>query len=136
MRAGNSHTEVDVVPTFAGGTLLVTQRTQRGREDLPLFGSPKTTSESSDASSSTETPVEAPEENSSFSIISNAKPAATRQRVSDVQNDRPIPVAVLSLYEHAYIGEKYGVWGRGQYAKDWFKSLNWDKVMSRAAYVQ
>jgi len=38
------------------------------------------------------------------------------------------PLAVLSLFEHAYVGEKYGVWGREQYAADWFKSLDWNRL--------
>jgi Fe-Mn family superoxide dismutase len=49
--------------------------------------------------------------------------------------DRPIPLAVLNLFEHAYIGEKYGVWSRGEYARDWFKALNWNTVQKRSAHT-
>jgi Fe-Mn family superoxide dismutase len=37
-------------------------------------------------------------------------------------------MAVLSLHEHAYLGDKYGVWSRKQYAKDWWRSLDWRKI--------
>ena len=45
----------------------------------------------------------------------------------------PAPLAVLNLFEHAYLGERYGVWSRGAYAKDWWKTLDWQKVERRAA---
>jgi Fe-Mn family superoxide dismutase len=68
-------------------------------------------------------------------LPSKAQPRVVHRQSLAPGVDRPIPVAVLSLYEHAYVGEKYGVWGRGQYAKDWFRRLNWEKVQQRAAYV-
>ena len=45
----------------------------------------------------------------------------------------PAPLAVLNLFEHAYVGEKYGVWDRGRYARDWWKRLDWNKVQRRSA---
>ncbi len=34
--------DVDIIPTFGAGTLLVAGRTQRGREDVPAFLTPAT----------------------------------------------------------------------------------------------
>jgi Fe-Mn family superoxide dismutase len=40
------------------------------------------------------------------------------------------------MFELSYLGGKYGVWSRGDYARDWFRSLDWNKVEKRAASVQ
>jgi Fe-Mn family superoxide dismutase len=34
------------------------------------------------------------------------------------------------------MGEKYGVWGKKQYAADWWRSLNWEEVVKRNARAQ
>jgi Fe-Mn family superoxide dismutase len=47
-----------------------------------------------------------------------------------------VPLAVLNLYELAYMGEKYGVWGKKQYAADWWRSLNWEDIVRRNARAQ
>jgi Fe-Mn family superoxide dismutase len=48
----------------------------------------------------------------------------------------PVPLAVLNLYDLAYMGEKYGVWGKKQYAADWWRSLNWEEVVRKNAKQQ
>jgi Fe-Mn family superoxide dismutase len=34
------------------------------------------------------------------------------------------------------MGEKYGVWGKKQYAADWWRSLNWEEIVRRNARAQ
>lgn len=45
---------------------------------------------------------------------------------------RLLPLACLSLHEHAYMHD-HGVWGKEAYVKAWLRALDWDKVESRMA---
>ncbi|KAK1923778.1 hypothetical protein DB88DRAFT_492420 [Papiliotrema laurentii] len=128
VRYGDSNKAVDVFPSFAGGTLLVTNRAQRGREDLPVFGTPKTSGQGLNADGQ---PADEPVQE----INVQPRLRATQRPMARSSTDRPIPLAVLNLFEHAYIGEKYGVWSRGEYARDWFKALNWNTVQKRSAHT-
>ncbi|WVF68649.1 hypothetical protein IAT40_003419 [Kwoniella sp. CBS 6097] len=135
VRTGQSKYDLDVIPTFASGTLLVTLRSQRGREStLPLFAEPPTsgtTEPTTDAAST------ANESSLEAAGSSPAQPPLSK-RLSSGRNSKrdneikyPAPLAVLNLFEHAYIGEKYGVWGKREYARDWWKNLDWNKVAKR-----
>ncbi|KAL1408301.1 hypothetical protein Q8F55_005107 [Vanrija albida] len=118
VKAGEEIGDFDVVPTFAAGSLLVTARAQRGRDGaLPLFGTPATSGAEQAAAppAEAETPAEA------------TAPRYARKKSSA----QVTPLAVLNLFELAYLGDKYGVFAREQYARDWFKSLDWDKVAKR-----
>ncbi|BEJ14196.1 hypothetical protein CspHIS471_0313700 [Cutaneotrichosporon sp. HIS471] len=122
VKAGDGLADLDVVPTYGAGTLLVTMRQQRGRQDtLPVFGTPATSGDQSPAP-----PVEA--EASSDAPPPRQNPAGGRRAGGEAT-----PLAVLNLFEHAYLGDKYGVLLRGEYARDWFRSLDWDKVSKRTA---
>jgi Fe-Mn family superoxide dismutase len=98
-------------------------RQQRGRQNLlPVFGTP---------ANSGATEGEAP----GAAAASQAPPssaAATRRSAAPASAGELTPVAVLSLYQHAYL-DKYGVFGAKAYARDWFKTLDWDRVQNRAA---
>ncbi|WVQ96186.1 hypothetical protein IAU59_003289 [Kwoniella sp. CBS 9459] len=132
VRTGQSKYDLDVVPTFASGTLLVTLRSQRGREStLPLFAEPPTSGTTEPPTSETSAdPESAPSETSSQVQPPPNKRVTARLRASEAVN-YPAPLAVLNLFEHAYIGEKYGVWGKREYARDWWKNLDWNKVAKR-----
>lgn len=126
------------MPTFGAGTLLVTRRQQRGRESLQaVYGTPATSGDAAGAIQHDTQPAaaapaadEAPEEDAAPTTRYPEQPprfGANPNAPSEV-----VPLAVLSLFEHAYLGDKYGVASRKQYALDWFKALNWDKVQARA----
>lgn len=120
VKAGEEIGDFDVVPTFAAGSLLVTQRAQRGRDGaLPLFGTPATSG--ADAA-----PVEEAAPEAAKADAATAPRYARKKATAEVT-----PLAVLNLFELAYLGDKYGVFAREQYARDWFKSLDWDKVAKR-----
>ncbi|CAK9780365.1 hypothetical protein CC85DRAFT_287896 [Cutaneotrichosporon oleaginosum] len=123
VKAGDGLADIDVVPTYGAGTLLVTMRQQRGRQDtLPVFGTPATSGDLS--------PAPAPEaESSPDAPPPRQNPSAAGRRAGS----EATPLAVLNLFEHAYLGDKYGVFSRGQYARDWFRTLDWDKVSKRTA---
>ncbi|WOO77670.1 Putative 37S ribosomal protein S26B, mitochondrial [Vanrija pseudolonga] len=122
VKAGEEIGDFDVVPTFAAGSLLVTARAQRGRDGaLPLFGTP--------ATSGAEAEAAAPAAEASPAAAADA-PAAPRYARKKATAE-VTPLAVLNLFELAYLGDKYGVFAREQYARDWFKSLDWDKVAKR-----
>lgn len=127
VKAGDQLSDFDVIPTFGSGTLLVTMRQQRGRlSNVPVYGTPSGTSSSAPAPGS-----EASEAAEPAQQQSSQKPAGyVRQSRATAE---VTPLAVCNLYEHAYLGDKYGVFGRGDYARDWFKNLDWDKVMKRTA---
>lgn len=121
VKAGDGLADFDVVPTFGSGTMLVTMRQQRGRHDtLPVFLTPPTTGGEADKGAASP-PIN----------------DATSEKRAEWRNARAgseaTPLAVLNLFEHAYLGERYGVFGRSQYARDWFKALDWDKVSKRTA---
>lgn len=123
VKAGEGLADFDVVPTFGSGTLLVTMRQQRGRLDtIPAYGTPATSGGNADENAPT---PEAP-----------LNEAASEKR-AEWQRSRntaeATPLAVLNLFEHAYLGDKYGVFSRSDYARDWFKTLDWDKVAKRTA---
>ncbi|OCF38833.1 hypothetical protein I317_07375 [Kwoniella heveanensis CBS 569] len=135
VRTGQSKYDLDVIPTFASGTLLVTLRSQRGREStLPLFAEPPTsgTTEAPTTDSSSSSDAAVSSETSAESTL--AERPSNRRASSTFSKDAikyPTPLAVLNLFEHAYIGEKYGVWGKREYARDWWKNLDWNKVAKR-----
>ncbi|WWC65645.1 uncharacterized protein I303_108266 [Kwoniella dejecticola CBS 10117] len=128
VRCGDSSADLDVIPTFASGTLLVSQRSQRGREGtLSLFAEPPT-------SGSTEPPTSTalePQADDLTTAPLNKRSSKTYTHSNRLQY--PSPLAVLNLHEHAYLGGKYGVWDKKQYASDWWKSLDWRKVQKRNA---
>jgi len=130
VRTEDDNSAVDIFPSFSSGTLLVTNRAQRGRDDIAVFGTPKTSGDAPET-------ADGAEESSEQKNISGlgegklrAKPVAKRS------TGRPVPLAVLNMFELSYLGGKYGVWSRGEYARDWFRSLDWNKVEKRAASVQ
>lgn len=119
--------------------MLVTNGTQRGRSDLSqAYMEPET---STPASTPTEGENEPIPENLSGDPSSptevpptvSSPPSLPSSRFSSTHSSRtatayPLPLAVLNLYDLAYMGEKYGVWGKKQYAADWWRSLNWSEV--------
>ncbi|WRT69471.1 uncharacterized protein IL334_006457 [Kwoniella shivajii] len=130
VRSGDSSSDLDVIPTFASGTLLVSSRSQRGREStLPLFAEPPTSGSTEPSSSSTESDSSSSTTNDVSQASAPLNKRSGRSHSHRIQY--PSPLAVLNLYEHAYLGQKYGVWGKQQYAKDWWKNLDWKKVQKR-----
>lgn len=140
VRAGSNHADLDIIPTFSSGTLLITNRSQRGREDLPIFATPSDSGnppppasagngENEDGPEAESGPVLPPQN------TSTPNQPQPRLRSSTNSSGFPAPLAVLNLFEHAYIGEKYGVWGRREYARDWWRSLDWAKVQRRASQI-
>jgi Fe-Mn family superoxide dismutase len=134
VRVGNNNHDLDIIPTFASGTLLVSQRYQTGRDDNPLFLAPST------ATPQTPKPKKAaPAAEESTIPLNQAttgelKTSAKKQQYKPAptaSKDKITPLAVLNLYETAWLGEKYGVWDKQKYAADWFKTLNWTKVIER-----
>lgn len=126
VKAGDGLADFDVVPTFGSGTLLVTMRQQRGRMDtLQVYGTPATTGGEETAAGEVE----------DLPPPLNDAAAEGRQREGWQQGSAAevTPLAVLNLFEHAYLGDKYGVFSRSEYARDWFKTLDWDKVSKRTA---
>ncbi|TXT13301.1 hypothetical protein VHUM_00668 [Vanrija humicola] len=121
VKAGEEIGDFDVVPTFAAGSLLVTQRAQRGRDGaLPLFRTPATVGGEGAAPAAGEA-----------AAADAAAPAAAPRYARKKSAAEVTPLAVLNLFELAYLGDKYGVFAREQYARDWFKTLDWDKVAKR-----
>jgi len=133
VRTGDNHGDIDVFPSFAAGTLLVTNRAQQGRDEIPLFGTPSSSSDESEIPQ----PSDAPSGEVVSKLVSglgdaNKAKKAFKPTAAGMSSPRPFPLAVLNLFGQSYLGEKYGVWGRGQYAKDWFRSLNWNTVERRS----
>ncbi|KAK4684209.1 superoxide dismutase, Fe-Mn family, partial [Tremellales sp. Uapishka_1] len=116
-RTGPNPSDLDIIPTFSSGTLLVSSRQQKGRDNLPLYNQPTLPPSSSSDPNSTSAP---------------SAPAKKRtlERIT-----YPTPLAVLNLYEHAYLSDKYDVWGKKAYTRDWWRSLDWTKIEARNASV-
>jgi Fe-Mn family superoxide dismutase len=100
---------IDVVPTYGSGTILIAGHQMRGRDaDRDLLGQPSSSTTEADLSSS------------------------LKNKTTGSVSGLPQPLAVLSLFEHAYVGaEKYGVNGRAEYARDWWNALDWNKIQNR-----
>ncbi|ORY34929.1 hypothetical protein BCR39DRAFT_515659 [Naematelia encephala] len=143
VRSGDNNADVDIVPTFAAGTLLIHNRAQRGRDELPLFATPPnsgSTTTTTTPSSSTSSSNEAETQTGTTAQVETSTSTSTSSRPrfrssSQSSTSYPAPLAVLSLFEHAYIGDKYGVWGRKEYARNWWKNLDWKKVAQRSALI-
>lgn len=130
VRTEDDNSAVDIFPSFSSGTLLVTNRAQRGRDDVAVFGTPKNSGDVPETAEETEESAEQKNISGLGEGKLRAKPVAKRS------TGRPVPLAVLNMFELSYLGGKYGVWSRGEYARDWFRSLDWNKVEKRAASVQ
>ncbi|ODO00666.1 hypothetical protein L198_02989 [Cryptococcus wingfieldii CBS 7118] len=127
VKTGDREEDIDIIPTFASGTLLIPGRAQSSRA-AQLFQQPLHSStslpESSLPASDAEAAPEAPP----------SKAEQTRLAKKTV-GAYPSPLAVVNLYELAWLGDKYGVWGKKEYVRDWFNSLDWEKVKQRHAQV-
>jgi Fe-Mn family superoxide dismutase len=109
-----------------------------GRDDNPLFLAPNTVTP---ASESPKSPTS--EDASAGSAPLNqatrgetAKQTRSKQRLGGPESatdstSKITPLAVLNLYELAWLGEKYGVWDKRNYAKDWFRKLDWSRLIKR-----
>ncbi len=105
-----------VLPTYGAGTLLVRHGNLSGRSsDTPLYRPL-----SSLSPSESDQPVQLP------SSVS-----------SSTQSEAKIkPLACVSLFEHVYMpSRRYGVIGREQYVRDWFRSLDWRQVESEGGFA-
>ncbi|ORX37952.1 hypothetical protein BD324DRAFT_623938 [Kockovaella imperatae] len=130
VKAGDKSYDVDIVPTFGSGTFLVSNRAQRGREDLPVFGTPYNSTDTEGAARRDDRPAQA-----GLGAGSAPNRSVNTNRLMSGGVDYtsfPAPLAVLNLFEHAYLGNKYGVWSRAAYARDWWKTLDWNKIQQRA----
>nr|ODN95468.1 hypothetical protein L204_04008 [Cryptococcus depauperatus CBS 7855] len=138
-RTGDLTSDLDIIPTFSAGTLLVANRAQQGRRgDGPLYEQPRhsipnesdsaTGPITSDADSSSTLPSSSSTLPSSSSISEFSSRSLSRAVY-------PSPVAVLNLFELAWLGNKYGVWSKRDYVRDWFENLNWQKLEERNARV-
>ena len=134
MRSAASPFNVDIVPTFAAGTLLVTNRAQQGRADVPAFLSPSSSGSSTSPSPASAQEAASPPSSrpSALEADIHSRPVQGLSSSGSEAEKAVVPLAVLNLYEHAYLGSKYGVWGRGAYARDWWRSLDWRKVEERS----
>lgn len=147
VRAGEHETDLDIVPTFSSGTILVTRNTQRGRDDLagvygslPDSGVSEAESESAGASGSSSKSGSESEAEAGAGVSEPPLNQASLSRTASGPSGRgrgattyPIPLAALNMFETAWLGDKYGVWDRKQYAKDWWKTLDWARIDSRNA---
>ncbi|WVQ79431.1 hypothetical protein IAT38_001529 [Cryptococcus sp. DSM 104549] len=132
VRTADNPNFIDVVPSFGSGTLLVTNRAQRGREAVgPLFNQPLSASANVDTSAESAPAPEAEAEPEDFTSTSHYLARASSQITS-----YPMPLAVLNLFDLSFIGSKYGVWGKREYAKDWLKSLDWQLVENRNSLIK
>lgn len=53
---------------------------------------------------------------------------------SGATDEWPMPLACLNMFETAWLGDKYRIWGREQYARDWWRSLDWNKIIRRSRF--
>ncbi|KAI5453430.1 hypothetical protein NCC49_005909 [Naganishia albida] len=120
---------ISTIPTYGSGTVLVRNRMQQGRDAAtPLYyPTPSTNSDASSTSSATTQRQARPQEEDDY--LSNT-------RDSDYQPIKPL--AVINLFEHAYLARKAGdagldVWGKEQWVRDWFKLVDWAQVQGRAS---
>ncbi|OWZ64461.1 hypothetical protein C365_03583 [Cryptococcus neoformans Bt85] len=129
-RTGDHEAQIDIIPTFGSGTLLVSGRAQRSGAifEEPLASSPEppvVTFDMTAPSPASATPGTA-------APPSVASQGSNLKRGSSIY---PAPLAVLNLFELAWLGDKYGVWAKRQYVRDWIKSVDWKKVEERNSQV-
>ncbi|KAI5480572.1 superoxide dismutase, Fe-Mn family [Pseudohyphozyma bogoriensis] len=127
-----------VIGTYAGGTLLVRERRHMGRGGDavgPVLGEVLTPSEGEEGADapSTEsawkesTPRTAPRPSFGTLLDGPAFPSSVLSRQTSTAGKTIHPLACLSLHPHCYLGD-YGVWGREEYVKRWWKSVDWRQV--------
>lgn len=63
--------------------------------------------------------------------LSNASGNPWRHEMSGFR--RIVPLACLSLQEHAYMVD-HGVWGKQEYVKAWLRAVDWEVIESRMFY--
>jgi Fe-Mn family superoxide dismutase len=104
---------------------------QQGRDAAtPLYyPTPSTATSSSTPSTSAQRQPARPQDEDDY---------LSTHRDSDYQPIKPL--AVISLFEHAYLARQHGqgeaplgVWGKEQWVRDWFKLVDWAQVKGRAS---
>ncbi|WVO23248.1 uncharacterized protein IAS62_004595 [Cryptococcus decagattii] len=129
-RTGDHEAQIDIIPTFGSGTLLVSGRAQRSGAvfEEPVASSPEPPVATFDMT------VPSP---ASASPVTTAPPSIASQKSNLKRGSSiyPAPLAVLNLFELAWLGDKYGVWAKRQYVRDWIKSVDWKKVEERNSQV-
>jgi len=132
------HGNLAVVGTYAGGTVLLQQRHQRGPAALSAPDR-KILGEVIEPAAETEADeVEAVHESVWKSAQSGAKDLLAQKRPTSGANalrmSRDVllgqtlhPLLCLSVHPHCYL-EDYGVWGREEYVRNWWEHVNWSQV--------
>lgn len=145
------HGNLGVVGTYAGGTVLLQQRHQRGpaalsSPDRQILGEPiETAPEADEDAAAGEAEVEhkpmwqsaqAGERREGAGGLlnrpkSNAVDALRLSKAVEVGKTLH-PLLCLSTHPHCYL-EDYGVWGREEYVRNWWNHINWPQVESMFA---
>lgn len=147
---------LEVVATFGAGTLLVRSRTHLRIAGHPILGESidSTYKSHSVGQPKKRTPLSAtrpgypqpyptpnPSEPSGYTspastshhIYSNALLTPTDQakqadKERNIPGDILTPLLCLSVYEHAWVGGGYGVWGKEEYLKQFWTVVDWNRV--------
>jgi Fe-Mn family superoxide dismutase len=105
---------------------------------MPIFGTPPSSGEPTQSQSQNETSASPRTSEVGPGPLSSSRypPSRARSIARPAPGaGLPAPLAVLNLFECAYLGEKYGVWGRREYARDWWRTLDWNKVQKRSSQI-
>lgn len=135
---GNS---IGVVGTYAGGTVLVHERKQLlpGGANLRVLGEtlPEAEKEVEAAKSEWVATEKEPKERkqeskedggSKLDLASALVAPPFRSMSSHFNAGKNIhPLLCLSVHPHCYLAD-YGVWGRDEYVKNWWKAVDWKAV--------
>jgi Fe-Mn family superoxide dismutase len=120
---------ISTIPTYGSGTVLVRNRMQQGRDSSTPLYYPTPTSTSTSSSDQTSAPLQ-----------QARMPQEDEYNSTGDSDYQPIkPLAVINLFEHAYLARKQGengaldVWGKEQWVRDWFKLVDWAQVKGRAS---
>ncbi len=134
-----------VVGTYAGGTVLLHQRHQKGpaalsSPDRKILGEaiePAVEADEADAAEATHESVwksavsgEKRADGGADLLAGRAPSAANtfRSMTSNATIGKTLhPLLCLSVHPHCYM-EDYGVWGREEYVRNWWEHVNWPQV--------
>jgi superoxide dismutase, Fe-Mn family len=144
-----------IVPTYGAGTLLIRARRQQLppiRGELPeihagslapnpsIFSHQTSRNQTRSISNGFSTsgtihrpppPLSPTEQRRSFLTKGTTSTASTSALNHDHDNKRGVvlnPLLCISVFEHAWLGSGYGVWGKKEYLRRFWSVVDWEQV--------
>ena len=133
----DSNRRIGIVTTYGSGTILIRSRQQRGLwNTFSMIDNEPSSQQSNKLNNNQQSPLSSPTHSSKPTTPNTSNPLGTVREYSSLNFDSRnvaetgdvlTPLLCLSVFERCYLTD-FGVWGREEYIKNFWKVVDWSKV--------